>query len=387
MLLKELYYPNVALYKRLRAAKNIIAIGMILSIATSWRLWTNDRFFPQVPMFNFGFEINNLTSYILFGLFGLSIVGLLVSRFARPFVVTSFVLGIVLVIIDQNRLQPWFYMYMIMLFVLCFYNWRVDEPKNYTAIYTSLTLVIGGVYLWSGIQKLNPNFMSHTWTWFIKPLESILTPEQCTISYKFGYAVPFMEIAIGIGLFFEQTKKIMIPLVITMHVIILVVLSPLFHNYNPTVWGWNFAMILLVYVLFAGNTNSKYKHLSYLVEFKPIFAVAIICFVLPVFNLFNKWDSYLSANLYSGNTTKANIYLSKSAKSKLPYYIQHFVKEQNDNLYELEVKTWALNEIGIPGYPEKRMYEALQVYIQKITCCDDEITLFINEKNSFLADS
>jgi hypothetical protein len=125
MLLKELYYPNVALYKRLRAAKNIIAIGMILSIATSWRLWTNDRFFPQVPMFNFGFEINQLTSYILFGLFGLSIIGLLVSRFARPFVVTSFVLGIVLVIIDQNRLQPWFYMYMIMLFVLCFYNWRV----------------------------------------------------------------------------------------------------------------------------------------------------------------------------------------------------------------------------------------------------------------------
>ena len=117
-MLKELYYPNVALYKRLRAAKNIIAIGMILSIATSWRLWTNDRFFPQVPMFNFGFEINQLTSYILFGLFGLSIVGLLISRFARPFVIMSLALGIVLVIIDQNRLQPWFYNYILIRFMI-----------------------------------------------------------------------------------------------------------------------------------------------------------------------------------------------------------------------------------------------------------------------------
>lgn len=387
MLLKELYYPNMPIYRRLKAIKNIIAIGMLLSLATSWRLWTSNRLFPQVPLFNFGFQISSPFDYILFGLFIISIVGLLISRNTKLFVYSSLGIGIVLAIIDQNRLQPWFYMYMMMLFVLCFYNWRVDEPKNYTAIFTTIGLVMGGVYIWSGIQKINPNFMEHTWAWFIKPLERILTTEQCTIAYKFGYAVPVIEIAIGIGLFFEQTKRIMIPLAITTHIIILIILGPLFHNYNPTVWGWNFAMILLVYVLFAGNTQSKYKHLSYLVEFKPIFVIIIFCYCLPTLNLFNKWDSYLSANLYSGNTTKANIYLSKEAKSKLPYYIQHYAVAQNNELYELQIRNWALNELGIPGYPEKRVYEALQAYIQKITCCDDEVTLFVNEKQSFLADS
>ena len=386
-MLKELYYPNILLPRRLKAVKNIVAIGLLLSVLSSWRLWTSYRLFPQVPLFNVGFTVAHPCDYILFGVFIAGITGILLSRKPRVFLILTLLISTALVILDQNRLQPWFYMYMLILGVLCFYNWRVDEPKNYTAIYTSITIVIGAIYLWSGIQKLNPNFMTSTWEWFIRPLGKLLTPEEMSFSYKIGYAIPYLEIAMGIGLFFEQSKRIFIPLAITMHVIILIVLSPLFHNYNHTVWGWNFCMILLVYFLFAGNTQNKYRQLAYLVEFKPIFAVFFICVCLPGLNLVNKWDSYLSGNLYSGNTSQASIYISAKAKEKLPYYIQLFTKKENSDLYAIQVKKWAMNEIGVPGYPEKRVFEALQKHIQTITCCDTEVTLFVNEKSSVLADS
>ncbi|MDP2388048.1 MAG: hypothetical protein Q8M29_16860 [Bacteroidota bacterium] len=386
-MLKDLYYPAILLPRRLKAVKNIVALGLLLSVLASWKLWTSNHLFPQVPFFNFGFSIGHPYDYILFGLFIASITGILLSRKPRTFIIITLVISTALVLFDQNRLQPWFYMYMLILGVLCFYNWRVDEPKNYTAIYTSITIVIGAIYFWSGVQKLNPNFMSSTWEWFIKPLGKLFTPEEMSFSYKMGYAIPYLEIAMGLGLFFEQTKRIIIPIAITMHIVILIILSPLFHNYNQTVWGWNFCMALLIYFVFAGNTQNKYRQLAYLVEFKPIFLVFFICVCLPVLNLFNKWDSYLSANLYSGNTTNANIYLSEKAKDKLPYYIQLFTKKENNELYTIQVRKWAMNEIGVPGYPETRVFEALQKHIQTITCCDDEVTMFVNEKSSLLADS
>ncbi|MCD6065725.1 MAG: hypothetical protein K0S33_551 [Bacteroidetes bacterium] len=385
-MIKNLYYPNLVIPARLRAVKNIVSLGLLLSIASSWKLWTSDHLFPQAPLFNIGFSVTHPFDYILFVLFIVSIAGILVARRSRPFIVSTVLLGIGLAIFDQNRLQPWFYMYMIILGILGFYNWRVDEPKKHVGIYMSVTIVVGAIYFWSGIQKLNPNFMSSTWEWFIKPLERILTPEECIVTHKFGHLVPYMEIGIGIGLFFEPAKRVFIPLAIAMHLIILILLSPLFHNFNHTVWGWNLCMILLVWFLFAGETQSRYKQFYYLSEFKPFFAVVLLTVFLPGLNLINRWDSYLSANLYSGNSARVEIYLTENAKNKLPYYIQLYTKNDGGGLYTLQLKKWAMAEMGVPGYPEPRVFNIVYKHIQAITCCDDEVTLFVDEKKGLLAD-
>lgn len=386
-MIRKLYYPGLQVPARLKAVKNIVALGLLLSIASSWRLWTSSHLFPQVPLFHMGFSIIHPFDYILFGLFVIAIAGIMVSRKTRFFIVATVGMGCLLAVFDQNRLQPWFYMYMIILGILGFYNWRVDEPKNHIGIYTAVTIVIGAIYFWSGVQKLNPGFVPSTWEWFIQPLKDLLPSAEYTVTYKFGYVVPYLEIAMGIGLFFEPARRIFIPVAITMHLIILILLSPLFHNYNHTVWGWNFCMILLVYFLFAGNTESKYKQFVFVKTFRPLFAVVLLTVCLPALNLFNKWDSYLSANLYSGNSAQVEIYLTENAKNKLPYYIQYYTRNDGGGLYCLQLKKWAMGEVGVPGYPEPRVFEAIYRHIQAITCCDEEVTLFVNDKKSLLADA
>jgi hypothetical protein len=52
----------------------------------------------------------------------------------------------------------------------------------------------------------------------------------------------------------------------------------------------------------------------------------------------------------------------------------------------MNIKKWAQAELGTPNYPEVRVFKAIESYVKTITCCDDEITIYINEKNSLLAD-
>ena len=65
-------------------------------------------------------------------------------------------MNLMLVLLDQNRLQPWFYLYNCFFLVLFFYNWRIDNINNYHSFFVILRLCISAVYVYSGLQKLNP---------------------------------------------------------------------------------------------------------------------------------------------------------------------------------------------------------------------------------------
>ncbi len=383
--MKELYFPGISIPHRLRAVKNCIAIGMLVSIIVSWRLWTADRLFPQVPLFDNMPLIPVPYDKILFGLLIALPVLLLLFRKPRFIIISLLLVGVYMVLTDQNRLQPWFFQYLIMLFVLVFYNWRVDEPRDYTVVMTTLKIVIAATYLWSGIQKLNPGFMAETWPWLIKPIENICTAETCNVIYNMGWGIPYIELLISVCLFFPNAKRIAIPVAVFMHFIVLVLLVA--HSYNPVVWGWHITMIMLVYFMFAGQAESKYYNISYLFGFKPVYAVIVMCALMPLFSLINKWDTSLSAGLYPGNTPNADIYLSDAAKSKLPYYLKYFTISETKNVNVLHIKNWAMQEMGVPGYPGERIFEAVEHYIKQITCCDDEVSLIYPEKRKPLEDS
>lgn len=384
-MLRKIYLPEISIPRRLKAIKSLTAIGLLISMIVSWRLWTSDREFPLVPLFNALPSLPHPADKIVFGLFLALTLLLVFARKPRWLIAGILLLGTYMAVADQNRLQPWFYQYMLMMLILAFYNWRVDEPKDYTVIFTTLRIIVAAIYFWSGIQKLNPNFISDTWPWMIKPLESIFTAETCNVILKSGYGIPFIEVFIGIGLFSVSAKRIAVPFAIGMHLLILVLMGPLGHNYNPVIWGWNLGMVFMVYFLFAGTAESKYYSANYLFSFRPAYIVLILCGLMPGLSLVNKWDSYLSASLYSGNTSNGVIYLSDNAKSKLSYYIQSFTKAEGGHQNSLNIKHWAMHELCVPGYPEKRIFEAVEKHLQRITCCDDEVSLFYTEKLNILA--
>ncbi|MDF2438465.1 MAG: hypothetical protein K0Q95_2841 [Bacteroidota bacterium] len=107
----------------------------------------------------------------------------------------------------------------------------------------------------------------------------------------------------------------------------------------------------------------------------------VICiFVLfPLFNFFNRWDSYLSHNLYSGNTSNGLIYISDNVKNKLPVHIRKYALGE-EGQSQINIKYWCMQELGVPAYPEKRNFTVVTNTLRSYTTDSSEIYLLFTPK-------
>jgi hypothetical protein len=358
------------IYNRLKLVKTTAAAGMLLSFLCSVNLWAGHRWLPVCPLFE-EFSINPPFDFILFALEIILLLMLLISSKPRPIIFFILLLNAVYILLDQNRLQPWFYLYNSIFMVLFFYNWRIDNINAYHSFFVILQLCFASVYIFSGLQKINPNFITDTYSWFIQPLSTFASPRQMGFLTKTGGVIPYLEIFIGLGLLIKQLRFLAIPLLIIMHLIILLLMGPLGNNYNMVVWPWNIIMIVLALLLFSGSTLERYFSFSILLKVPVFYLVIALFWVLPALNLRNHWETYLSFSLYSGNTHNAKILLSDEAYEKLPLYVKHFVSEEA-GLHVLNPKLWCLNELKVPLYPEKRIFEKVTEHVIHLTNTSSE---------------
>lgn len=351
--------------QRLQLIKYTILIGLLFSVLLSINLWAGQRWFPKVPLFSGYSGVPAPFDYINLLLF----LGLLIFSFISPSKITTALLilfSIYLCIDDQNRLQPWFYNYILILTILLFYKQRVDEPNNYITVFISLQVLISLVYIFSGLQKINSHFISDTYTWFVSPLESVLNPRQFELTKSFGKIVPYVEISIGLGLLIKPSRYIVLPLVILMHIFIILMIGPFGKSYNLVVWPWNLVMIIIDLLLFASVDKERFFDIAFLFKGFCFYIVITLMLIFPIFSFQNKYDSYLSSSLYSGNTHNCTLILSDNAYKKLPYYIKNFVIV-NPDYNILYIKKWAIAELKTPCIPEYRVFKKVQQNIIHIT--------------------
>jgi uncharacterized membrane protein YphA (DoxX/SURF4 family) len=357
----------------------ITAFACLLSMSLSFKLWLGNRNFPVAPLFSFLPELNHPLDIILLCSTGILLLCIILFRKSQGFVIAFVIIGILLGLMDQNRWQPWYYQYLLMFFLLSFFNYRCDDMKHQTAIVSTFKLMIAAVYFWSGLQKLNPHFLSDTYPWLMEPVTNYLG-EKFTNKIQFlGYAFPLIETLTGICLLIPALQKAAAISALLMHTFILFVLSPLGHNYNPVVWPWNLAMIAFVLVLFYNeNITDLLKFRNSFRYFSSKLAIGLFVFA-PLLNFFNIWDSYLSHNLYSGNTSNGVVYFPDSVKNNLPPYLrQYVVKESKENL--INIKYWCMTELGVPAYPEKRNFEAVTKMFYAYTNDSSSIYLMYSPK-------
>jgi uncharacterized membrane protein YphA (DoxX/SURF4 family) len=336
----------------------ITAIACLLSMALSYKLWLNERNFPVVPLTDFVPYLKHPFDYVLPGLASLLLLCISVFRKSQPFIIFFLAIALVLAILDINRWQPWFYQYLLMFFVLSFFKYRCDDIKHQTSIITIFKIMVAAIYFWSGLQKLNPHFLTDTFPWLMEPLTDYLGSAFTDKFHFLGYSFPIIECFTGICLLIPALQKPAAISAVIMHSFILFALSPAGHNYNPVVWPWNIAMILIVFILFYNENSTDFSKLRIASRYVSSKIVIALFVLAPLFNFFNLWDSYLSHNLYSGNTSNGYIYVSDSAKKNLPDYFQRYmIREEDENL--VNIKYWCMMELGVPAYPEKRNFEAV----------------------------
>jgi hypothetical protein len=216
------------------------------------------------------------------------------------------------------------------------------------------------------LQKFNPHYITLTWrNIFLEAFFRI--PQKIanqTAVMRLGYIIPLFEMTFGITLFIKRTRKFAIIFSIAMHIILMLVVGPGGVNYNLTVWSWNIAMI--VFLLLLWNSKANYIQLKTLSKPSLNWLPAIAWIFLPMLNFVGYWDYFLSSSLYSGRVDVCFIkVINPPKKFELEKYYKQKKAGDSLNIETIAVQTWSMDELDIPPFPQKRVYEKMKKKWQK----------------------
>ncbi|HTE48582.1 MAG TPA: DUF393 domain-containing protein [Candidatus Paceibacterota bacterium] len=337
--------------------KIVVVSGLIAGLLLSIKLWADGRFFPLAPVLDNLPVIPQSVETILFAL----LIGLLAAIiiFPKPqkLIFSALFLGIIFAFFDQMRWQPWFYQYSFMLATLGLFSWNHVDVEKRQAVLNTNRLIVAGIYFFSGLQKMNLAFIGGVFPWMIEPVARLFPAPLQNLPLSLGVVVPFIEMGIGIGLLTKKYRKCAVGAIILMLGFVLFTLGPLGHNWNSVVWPWNIVMALFAIILFWRTENFSFRDVLWVRNFPFQKLVFVLFIIMPAFSFFNLWDSYLSSTLYSGNTNRAQIYISDSVKQKLPIEVQRYAAKNGTNGNVLDFFNWSYDELNVPPYPETRVYK------------------------------
>lgn len=336
----------------LTLCSTLISASLIASLIVAQRGWVMDnRTYPRLPI------LDNLSIAQTFEplLYGVMVTALLTFNFnsrKKLFAAIFAFAAAATIALDQTRLQPWLYLFSIMLLLSASLKYD-NSTRACSSVLNALRICLIGTYFFAGVQKLNITFCQ-----IVVPsmLANVIPEIPVQLGCAIGIPLAGVEAGLAFLLAFPCTSKVGAYLAIFFHAITLWLITQ--QNWNAVVWPWNISMMVLVYLLFIRSKPS-----SALCLFKPDSLqkiIAILLFLaLPVLNFFGRWDNYLSSALYSGNVPVLRVQLNEGGEALLAPSIRQAVDISDRNAPTLIVERWALDELGIPPYPEVKSLEKL----------------------------
>ncbi|MCA9360718.1 hypothetical protein KC730_02395 [Candidatus Kaiserbacteria bacterium] len=345
----------------------VAVIGLLSSLLLSAPAWSPERTFPLSPI------ITRLTMLpasqdALFLLVLVSLTaGLFRTNFRKYLLSTGLVALLLLLLLDITRLQPWVLHYCAVLFL---FSSLIDKDITSSKILDASRLIVGGIYFWSGLQKLNYYFFTTTFPWFTEHLWLPFGDAGSTLAIFASFFVPFIEMTLAIGLFTKRFRKLSVFGSALMLLLVLISLGPTGHNWNSAVWPWNIAIFGMVFLLFF-NTNFSLPEFIVRLKGNLVAYVMIFTFwVVPAGNLVGFTDNYLAWSLYSGKVPEASILGNHSFLATLS------PKTEGG---ELRFVAWTLDSMNLVPYPENRVFiDVFENICNKYTA--QPMTLVIEEK-------
>jgi hypothetical protein len=326
----------------------------------SWRIWTTYRLLPAAALFESLDHTPAILQTVLFGL-SLSLILLLFFRGYRFLLIGLLTVEILSCLFDQNRLLPWEYQYIFVVFIFLF---NTDSP-GYIA--PCIAFILIGTYFYSGLCKLNDGFVEVVWSNMV--LKSFLQVPANIIAQRWlqycGYLPGLVELLTGIGLLFTKTQVRSARILIAMHLFVLLLLGPFGFSGYSVLWPWNIDMILMLYFIFLKNNNG-------VGIFKPVTKgwnkLVFVCWgILPVLSFWGWWDKSLSSNLFSANLTGVIICVRDTSACK-PLQKFCYTKDTRNlcnGQAKIDLQVWARRETNVSVNPEMRVYRIMQDKLRK----------------------
>ncbi|HEY0320068.1 MAG TPA: hypothetical protein VGC66_03780 [Pyrinomonadaceae bacterium] len=373
---------------RLNYLRVTVVCAYACGMLTSPGLWFGTgRTFPHAPLLSgLPYSLSS-ADYLLSLLLLAAIVLAAVSKRPRRYIVAVLALSVLLVVLDQTRLQPWVYQYLIMLAVLACVRSGEDDEESAGLTIAANQLVIAMLYFWSGAQKLNWSFGHEVMPGLLASAGVHLSPAYVSYLPAIGIVAALCEAFTGIALLVRKTRRMGVLLALCMHLLVLVMLVAAWRN--SVVWVWNVFMMVMVVLLFwrsqhTVNCHVLWKWRGATPSSHAAKAVIVVCGLAPALSFIGWWDMYLSSALYSGNTTIAVARISERVRDRLPATAQQQVFKTRRGEMMLPFYEWSMTELNVPPYPETRVYRQLAREVCRYAEEPQEVELIVRERPSLI---
>ena len=362
--------------------KALIILVLCIELIMSSRLWIGPRTYPVAPVLSLlPSSIYPADLFLFAGLF-VSAVAILVSAKPQKFVFSFLGVMVVFCVLDQTRWQPWVYQFGFLLATLGLFSWDSDDIAGRKRTLNIARLIVASTYVFSGLQKLNLNFINSDFPWIVEPLTNVLPAARAPL-YALGIAAPFIQVGFGIGLLTRRYRRLSLILAVSMHAFILAMFGPFGHNWNNVVWPWTAAMAVLDLLLFTGDQDFAMREVFWTKRSPYHLLVLVLFAVLPVLSFFNLWDSFLSSALYSGNLTEATIYASDEGKDSLPASIRAHLIHTAPDTNVMNIQLLAIEDLNVTPYPETRVYKIIAKAVCERSQYPADFVLLVHEQRMF----
>jgi hypothetical protein len=401
------FVPFQGVDRRIVMLRLILLTALFLGMIASAPLWINSHSFPLLPITSWFPILPSPWDKALFLLMLASLVAAV--WFHRPAVIFLLVAALFRFFEDQNRGQPWFYMYCVMMLLSLLPD---------TIALAACRVALSVAYIWSGIQKFNSRFFKVVPEMFVPAGLWHMPASLIEALRTMIAAAPFLELAVGLLLWVSITRPISIGAAIALHLAALVFLGPLANNYNWVVWPWNLAMIGLVWTLFAGRrpldgrpaekaaaqTKSpspkkqlakKGKAIALLEQTftklrlsKLAMTVLALYSLLPILSYSGRWDSYFSFCLYSENAAVANVFVSEAFRERLPSPLRSYVQRfpaaydpQRQGPFTFSFQAWGYEELHVPPISEVRNFRSLFRFLRSYAKDPADLRMIVGQRS------
>ncbi len=317
-------------------------------MALSYKLWLSARFYPLTPVLPFLKPVPSPYDWILFGV---ALLALASCAFTPRAIPVFAALAVALAVMDQSRLQPWFYQCFFLLLGVAF------------AAPNACRLIVAMIYFWSGIQNINPGI--------VEPFLRHLPHAAEKLAHPLSLAAPLIAAALGLALLTRKFRAAGIAAALGMHGFIMIALGPAGRNDNDVIWPWNIAMAAFVVILF---WKSDAEAGAYEGWFQ---IVAMLLFgIAPALSFFGAWDHDLASAMYANNRNRGIIYFSGKNLDKFPARIAGYARKETPEIDSIDIAEWSWTELNVPPYPEVRVFKN----IARNLCGYADLTLSIKGK-------